>query len=309
MSLRIGTRGSKLALWQAERVKALLANSGLDCELVIIKTTGDRNQTAPLSEIGGKGVFIKEIEAALLRGDVDLAVHSAKDLPSELAEGTALAAFPEREDPRDAIATRDGGGLDSLPADARVGTGSLRRRSQILAHRSDLQMLDIRGNVDTRLRKLDEGQYDAIVLACAGLKRLGLSARASEVLDTETMIPAVGQGTLAIQTRADEVESQMRDALDDAHTRIRALAERAFLARFQGDCQVPVAGHATLGETLTLRARVASLDGTRIVEARDEVTLDGHDDEASARALGTRVGEDVLERGGAEILEEIYAKL
>lgn len=310
--LRIGTRGSKLAMWQAERVKSLL-EKGLEraCELVKIKTTGDKDQKAPLSQIGGKGVFIKEIEAALVRGDIDLAVHSCKDLPSMLAPGTVLAAFPEREDPRDALVVAGGGGLSDLAEGARVGTGSLRRRCQLLGQRGDLTMLDIRGNVDTRLRKLREGQFDAILLACAGLKRLGMLEHATEILETNTLLPAVGQGVIAVQTRDEPLAALVREAIDDHVVRLRATAERAFLARFQGDCQVPVAAYAEIedeGARLRLRAKVVSLDGSETIAVEESVALSGRaEDEEHVREAGTRAGEAVLERGGRRILEAIDA--
>ncbi len=262
--LRIGSRGSKLALWQAKWVQAQLAGAGHPAEIVIIKTTGDKILDVPLARIGGKGLFTKEIEEALLDGRVDLAVHSLKDLPTTLPEGLTIAAMPQREDPRDVLV---GGTLASLPNGARVGTGSLRRAAQLRALRPGLQVADIRGNVDTRLRKHKEGQYDALVMASAGLTRLGLQQEIAEYLDPLRFLPAVAQGALAIETRADGGHAwTVASTLHDAIAAATVEAERALLAGLGGGCQVPLGAYATLESgTLHLHAAVASADGHRVV--------------------------------------------
>ncbi|TNF29521.1 MAG: hydroxymethylbilane synthase, partial [Deltaproteobacteria bacterium] len=276
VKLKIGTRGSKLALWQTNHFKNQLeaAHAGLECEIVIIKTRGDAIQDRPLSEVGGKGLFVKELEEALLDGRVDLAVHSMKDMPAELPEGLILGCVPERVDPRDAWVRPAGAAplsLDELPEGATVGTSSLRRAAQLLARRPDLNIIPLRGNVDTRLRKLDEGVdgLEAIILACAGLTRLGLEARITAPLDVDVMLPAVGQGALAIESReADPIVGPVLAALHDPTTAAATRAERAFLAAIEGSCKVPVAGHATLdGDEVTLTALVAGVAGAPVVTA------------------------------------------
>jgi hydroxymethylbilane synthase len=253
----IGSRGSQLALWQARHIQALLKT---ETRIEIIKTTGDKIQDVPLSQVGGKGLFTKEIEDALLEGRIDLAVHSLKDMPSELPAGLTLAAIPEREDPRDALLgapLRDG---------ARVGTSSLRRSVQLKAMHRNLSIETLRGNVDTRIRKLDEGQYDTIILAAAGLRRLGWADRIAELIPVDVMIPAVGQGALAIETRDDQGEAQrIARTLEHEASRIAITAERAFLAVFGGGCQVPIGAHATIhGSEIHLRAFVSEPDGANI---------------------------------------------
>ena len=298
--VRIGTRGSALALRQAELVAEGLRRHwpDLGVELVPIKTSGDRFAQVTLAEVGGKGLFVKEIEEALLDGRVELAVHSLKDLPGLLTEGLALAAFPEREDPRDVLITREGGRLDTLPSGARVGTGSPRRRVQLLARRPDLKVEPIRGNLDTRLRKLQETPYDAIVLARAGLLRLGLEPEHASLLSPEEMLPAVGQGVLAVQARAgDAATRELLAPLDHAPTRTAALAERALLARLGGNCYVALAALARLeGDRLRLDALLASPDGGRIL--REPLTGSPE----APEALGTALAERLLAAGGAEIL-------
>jgi hydroxymethylbilane synthase len=251
----IGSRGSQLALWQARHIASLLK---VETRIEIIKTTGDRIQDVPLSQVGGKGLFTKEIEEALLDHRIDLAVHSLKDMPSELPAGLTLAAIPEREDPRDALL---GGPLKD---GARVGTSSLRRSVQLKAMHRELSIESLRGNVDTRLRKLDEGQYDTIVLAAAGLRRLGLADRISELIPVDVMIPAVGQGALAVETRDDHGEAQqIAHTLEHHPSRLAITAERAFLAVFGGGCQVPIGAHATIKDSeIHLRAFVSNPDGT-----------------------------------------------
>ena len=303
--IRIATRRSPLALAQsglvAERLRACL---GAETELVPVTTTGDRLGDRPLAALGGKGLFIKEIEEALLDDRADLAVHSAKDLPAGIAPGLVLAAFPERADPRDALIGRTPGvRLGTLPPGARVGTGSVRRTSQLLAQRPDLCVVPVRGNVETRLQRLEEDDLDAVVLACAGLDRLDLATRIHERVAPEVLLPAVGQGTLALQVRADDPLVEQLTAVDHPATRLAIAAERAFLARLEGDCSVPLAALAesVAGARLRLRGLVASSDGSRIARAERE----GPSDEA--RALGVRVAEDVLAEGGDEILASLAA--
>ena len=302
--IRIGTRGSALALWQANHVKARLEQAlGEKVELEIIKTSGDKNTERPLAEIGaaagGKGLFVKEIEEALLDRRVSVAVHSSKDLPSKLADGLAIAAFPEREDPRDALLVRGGAkSLEALPRGAKVGTSSLRRIAQLKSLRADVETLDLRGNVDTRVRKLEDGRYDAIILAIAGLKRMGLAARANALIPTEQMLPAVGQGAIAVETRAgDEVAARVARALDHEPTRRAVEAERAFLATLDGGCQVPVAAHATLdGGELRLRGLIGAADGRVVRGVRRGKAADGP-------ALGRALGEELLAKGGRALLD------
>lgn len=302
--LRIGTRGSALALWQAEWVKAqlLAAHEELAVELLVIKTTGDKILDVPLAKVGGKGLFVKEIEEALLDGKADLAVHSVKDMPAELPEGLHLAVMPPREDPRDALISRNGAGLEALPHGARVGTSSLRRAAQLLHLRPDLRIETLRGNVDTRLRKLESEGFDAIVLAAAGLKRMELNHVVSEYLEPERMLPAVGQGALGIETRTgDAFTNEMVASLAHPETMTIVRAERAFLKRLEGGCQVPIGAHATMeGETLILTGMVADLEGVRLI--RKELRGDAQQPEV----VGERLAEVILESGGAEILAEFY---
>ncbi len=297
---RIGTRKSKLALWQANYVKEQLKNLSYSVELVLITTTGDKILDSPLAKIGGKGLFVKEIEEALLRGDIDLAVHSLKDVPMVLPEGLTLGAITEREEPFDVLISRDSRKLQELPKGAKVGTSSLRRQVQIKRKRPDIKVEVLRGNVDTRLRKLDEGLYDAIVLAYAGVKRTGFEARVSEVLND--FIPAVGQGSLAIEIRQGDQEVYNVVAfLDHKESRIRAECERAFLRELQGGCQVPIGAYAWLeGEKLKLKAFISDLEGKRFLEGAEE----GYPHQAEQ--IGKKLARRLLEEGGKEILEEIY---
>jgi hydroxymethylbilane synthase len=299
MRLTIASRGSQLALWQARWVEARLTELGHECRVEIIKTTGDKITDAPLSQIGaatgGKGLFTKEIEEALLDGRADLAVHSLKDLPTELPPGLGLAAVPEREDARDAVVGRK---LKELKAGARVGTSSLRRAAQLRWMRPDLQIESIRGNVDTRLRKLDEGQYDSIVLACAGLRRLGWAQRIAEVLPPETMCPAVGQGALAIETRVDGDALDACRALDHAATHAAVAAERAFLLALGGGCQVPIGAHARVDkDALELRGRVIAPDGSAMVSGSRKAAV------RDAEEAGAALGAELLGRGARELLQ------
>jgi hydroxymethylbilane synthase len=299
-TLTIGTRASKLALAQTEIVRAELLRLAPDLDIQIqhITTRGDTVQDRPLSEIGGNGVFVTQIEEALRAGLIDLAVHSAKDLSSRLPDDMALAAFLPRADPRDVLVSRDRVRLTDLPPSARVGTSSPRRACQISALRSDLVLLDIRGNVDTRLRKLDEGQYDAIVLAAAGLKRLGLAERATEWFDPTVMLPAVGQGALAIEVRAaDEATVHLTARLNDTPTATVVRAERAFLAAIGGSCSLPVGAYATLqGDWVLIRGMIGG-SGGRIV--RGEYTGDTTDPESAGVTLAARL----LDNGGRELIE------
>lgn len=297
--IRIATRRSPLARWQAGHVAELLRarDPALEVRLHEVVTRGDRILEVPLAEVGGKGLFVKEIEDALLAGRAEVAVHSMKDLPAEPAAGLTIGAVPEREDPRDALVAPRARTLAALPPGARVGTSSLRRGAQLRALRPDLRIEVVRGNVETRLRKASEG-LDAVVLANAGLRRLGLAQHVTYLFSPEEMLPAVAQGALAIQARADDAATLARlAALDHAATRVQVEAERSFLARIQGGCQVPVAAHATLeGETVRLRALVASVDGTRLVRAERSGPR------GEARALGEAVAEELLSRGAEDIL-------
>ncbi len=295
--IRLGTRGSALALAQAGTVADLLRAGGEAVELVSVRTEGDRLAEARLATLGGKGLFVREIEEALLDGRVDCAVHSLKDLPAETPAGLTLAAFPPREAPGDVLVTHGEADLDDLAPGAVVGTSSPRRRALVLALRPDLAVEPIRGNVDTRLRKLAEGACDAVVLAAAGLARLGLAPRHVRALDPEAFVPAVGQGILAVEAReADQRVVGLLAALDHAPTRACALAERAYLARLGASCNSPMAAHATLrGERLRLTALVASEDGTRILRGED-----GGAPEDAAR-IGRRLAEALLERGAAAV--------
>jgi hydroxymethylbilane synthase len=295
--LRIGTRGSPLARWQAEWVAARLGEVGVKVELVPISTRGDQQQTGPIGEIG-TGVFTKEIQRSLLEGEVDLTVHSLKDLPTEPVEGLSLAAVPPRGPSGDVLVSREGRTMDDLPPGAVVGTGSRRRRSQLLHARSDLRMEDVRGNVDTRLRKLDEGQYDALVLAEAGLVRLGLASRIRQVLPRSLILPAVGQGALGLEARTDDAATrQIAARLDDPATHQSVLAERAMLAGLRGGCLAPVGAWGRIeGGTLHLSGVVLSPDGQRRVEA------DGQADPGEAVLLGQRVANNLLAQGAAELI-------
>jgi hydroxymethylbilane synthase len=290
----IGSRGSQLALWQARHIASCLQKLGVETRLEIIKTTGDKITDVPLAQVGGKGLFTKEIEEALLAGTIDLAVHSLKDMPTGLPSGLTLAAIPEREDPRDALIGKP---LDELRPGSKVGTSSLRRAAQLHALGRGLVIENLRGNVDTRLRKLDEGQYDAIVLAAAGLRRLGWADRIRELIEPDIMCPAAGQGALAIETRDDGgAAHEIARKVDHAATNAAVTAERSLLATLEGGCQVPIGAHARFeGGALHLIAMVASPDGTRMM--RDSAS--GAGDPA---ALGRELGERMLAAGARVIL-------
>ena len=298
----LGTRGSALALAQTHLVLAALKarHPQITWEVEPIRTTGDRDQTTSLSQIGGQGVFVNEIERALLAGEIDLAVHSLKDVPSVLPDGLALAAMLPREDPRDALVSRTGLTLGELPEGARVGTGSMRRRAQLRAIRADLQLLDIRGNVDTRLRKVQEGTYDAAVLAVAGLRRLGREDAISAVLSPEVMLPAPGQGTIVIQVRDDDdVAVQLVSTLDDPATRAASTAERAFLHVLGAGCRLPIGAYGTVEDSsLRLVGMIGAPDGGRLV--RGEICGEIRE----AEALGNALARQLLIQGGADLLGE-----
>ena len=303
---RIGTRGSILAQWQAEYVrKQILRATGVDAEIVIIKTTGDKLQQAPFSEIGGKGVFIKELEEALLEEQIDLAVHSVKDVPTDVPSRLCFPAVCRRDDVRDCLVTaKPGGTLATLREGARVGTSSLRRQAQLKHVRPDVDVRELRGNVDTRLRKVESGEYDAIMLAKAGLDRLGLSARIAEVFEPEVVMPAVGQGAIAVQARLkDEEMGEAIAALDDFETRQSIVAERALLGTLQGGCQVPLGAWARIerGE-LVMDAVVCSPDGTQHIKQSSSGPPE------QARELGQKLAQMLLDAGAGEILEEVSRK-
>lgn len=304
--LRIATRKSPLAVWQAEHVAATLERQhpGLRVELIGMTTQGDRILDAPLAKIGGKGLFVKELEQGLLEGRADIAVHSMKDVPVELPQGLHLAVIMQREDPRDAFVSNQYRTLDELPEGARVGTSSLRRQSQLAARRPDLHIAPLRGNVNTRLAKLDGGEFDAIILASAGLKRLGLAERITRCLATADSLPAIGQGAIGIECRSDDARvNGLIAPLHHPDTASCVLAERAMNQRLMGGCQVPIAGHAELQEgALLLRGLVGRPDGSEIVRGEQR----GHPEEA--QTLGLRLAEDLLARGAEEILKALYGR-
>jgi hydroxymethylbilane synthase len=294
MTLRLGTRASRLALVQAEMVRAALSRAGADCELVPVKTSGDRIQDKSLADAGGKGLFTKELEEALLRGEIDLAVHSMKDVPTALPRGLAIAALLAREDPRDAFVSLKATTLADLPAGARIGTSSVRRQAQVRRARPDLQTTLLRGNVDTRLAKLDAGEFDAMLLALAGLKRLGLSDRATALLDAEQWLPALAQGAIGIEVRADDGATTARvAALNHRDTEIALACERAFQAALDGTCRTPIGGLATLaGTTLRFRGEVLAPDGSGFADTALEIAL-GADPLRQAAEAGRQAGLDL----------------
>lgn len=303
--LVIATRGSMLALWQAEWIKGRIKelDPSLDIELNKIKTTGDKILDVPLAQVGGKGLFVKEIEEAMLRGEADLAVHSMKDVPTELPEGLHLSTITEREDPRDAFIAAEGiNSFDDLPQGANVGTSSLRRICQLLNKRPDLKITQLRGNVDTRIRKLDEGEFDAIILATAGVKRLGREERITEKIPVDISLPAIGQGAVGIECRVDdEFTNALLDKLDHYETSVCVRAERAFLKRLEGGCQVPIAAYAQLKDgKIVIEGLVGSVDGKTLLKD----SLQGSP--GDAETLGTKLAENLLAKGAKEILDEVY---
>lgn len=302
-SIVIGTRGSKLALWQAEHIAGRIRERypAIEVTLKKIVTTGDRILDVPLAKIGGKGLFTKELENAMLSGEIDLAVHSLKDMPTELPEGLMLAAITTRADACDAFVSLRYGSLDELPQGAKVGTSSLRRRAQILKYRPDLQTVDLRGNLDTRIKKLENQEMDAIILAAAGLKRLGLEKYITQILSAEICLPAVGQGALAIETRQDDPEVlSVLEFLNDSGTIAAVTAERAYLREVQGGCQVPVGVYGQInGDQLLLEATILKIDGTREVRAQMSASC------SEAEELGVKLAQQMLAAGGKEILDEL----
>jgi hydroxymethylbilane synthase len=304
--LRIGTRGSQLALYQANwvREKMLQMHPDLKVTLLTIKTTGDKMQDAPLAKIGGKGLFVKEIEEALIQKRIDLAVHSIKDVPTELPKELHLSAVTSREDPRDVFISRSGNGLRDLPQGAKIGTSSLRRQAQLLHFRGDLELIPVRGNLDTRLKKLEKMNLDGIILALAGVRRLGFESRITEILPTEISLPAIGQGALGIETRKEDREVEERiHFLNDPPSAIAVSAERAFLKKLEGGCQVPIAAYARMVDPiLRIDGLVGTTDGKRVVIHR----LEGSPDQAEP--LGTELAEILLRKGAKEILEEVYQR-
>ena len=304
--LRVGTRGSPLALCQANWVKDQLTrfHPRLHVDLTIIKTTGDKIQDAPLAKIGGKGLFVKEIEEALIQRKVDLAVHSVKDVPAQFPDGLHLAAITKREDPRDVFISRDGTRLKDLPRNAKIGTSSLRRQVQLLHFRNDFEMIPLRGNLDTRLRKLHTTNVNGIVLALAGVKRMGFEDSITEILPVEISLPAIGQGALGIETRENDpaVEEYIR-FLNDPDSAITVSGERAFLKKLEGGCQVPIAAYGQrTGSTLQIDGMVGTVDGKRLIRHRVQGPIE------KAESLGVELAEVLLRRGAREILAEIYQK-
>ena len=303
--VRIATRKSPLALWQAEHVKKCLQQvyPEIEVDLVKMSTQGDKILDTPLAKIGGKGLFVKELEQSLLDGRADIAVHSMKDVPVEFPPGLHLPVIMQREEPRDAFVSNNYKNFDELPSGARVGTSSLRRQTQLLANHASFEIISLRGNVGTRLKKLDQGDYDAIILASAGLIRLGLEERISDRIDTQQSLPAIGQGAVGIECRSDDADMiELISALNDKRTQICVSAERALNERLEGGCQVPIAGFAELENgTIKLRGLVGRIDGSEII--RGEISGKAED----AQRLGVELAEDLLSRGADVILNEIYA--
>ena len=302
--IRIGTRASLLALWQANWVKDILEeqNTGLNVELIKIKTTGDKILDVPLAKVGGKGLFVKEIEDALLSDKIDLAVHSMKDVPTDLPEGLHIASIAEREDPRDALLSRDGCKITDLPNNAKIGTSSLRRQAQILNMRPDFEINQLRGNLDTRIKKLTTEELDAVVLAAAGIRRMGWEEKITEYIPTEVCLPAIGQGAVGIETRVDdETINSLVSNLNHGPTSIAVRAERAFLKRLEGGCQVPIAAYGEIsGKKIKLRGLVGRIDGSEIVKDSLEGSVERIEE------IGVELAEKLLSIGAGEILSEVY---
>ncbi|MFQ6136486.1 MAG: hydroxymethylbilane synthase [Candidatus Hydrothermarchaeales archaeon] len=306
MRLTIGTRGSRLALTQADIIAGLLKEKQRDLEIErkIIKTTGDKIRDAPLAKIGGKGLFVKEIDEAVVRGDVDFAVHSMKDVPTELSDGLEIVCVPEREEVNDALISREGLAIDELPMGAVIGTSSLRRRAELLNYRSDFRVKDLRGNVDTRIRKVLEGQYDAIVMAKAGLERLGLTQHITQTLPSDIFVPSVGQGAIAVVARSDFVHIDLLGAISVGEGLAGITAERALLRNLGGGCQVPIGAVTTFeDDKIILRGVVLSPDGKRKVTA-----VEGGDLE-NASEVGRMAAVQLLKGGATEILKEVYGEI
>ncbi len=301
--IRLGSRGSKLALWQAEHIRfEIERKTGRKVEIVRIKTTGDMILDVPLARVGGKGLFVKEIEEALLSGAIDLAVHSMKDVPTDLPEGLAIVAITRREDPRDAFLSVKYRKIEELPRGARLGTSSLRRQTQLLGLRPDLSVETLRGNLDTRIRKMEEGRFDAIILAAAGLRRLGWEARITEYIPADMSLPAIGQGALGIEIRSDDARTREAVSfLNDRDTAYAVRAERGFLKRLEGGCQVPIASYGqTEGDGIFLQGMVGRPDGSEIIRgsARGSVS--------DPEGLGVSLAGELLARGAKTILDELY---
>ena len=301
--IKIGTRGSKLALWQANWVKSVLEQNfpPTPIELIVIKTQGDKILDVPLAKVGGKGLFVKEIEQALLTRRIDIAVHSMKDMPADIPEGLCIGAIPERENPVDVFISRNGAGFNELAAGSIIGTSSLRRGAQLRHARPDIVIQPIRGNLDTRLKKLESENFDALVLAAAGVKRLNLEHKITEYLDPGIMLPAIGQGALCIEIRKDDsTVGPVVASLDHASTRAVVAGERAFLNRLEGGCQVPIAGHGRISEKqFALTGLVAEVDGTRVIKGEKSGPLD------SAETIGIDLAEELLAGGAHKILEKL----
>ena len=301
--LRLGSRGSTLALWQAEHIRAEVERrTGRTVEITKIKTTGDVILDVPLSKVGGKGLFVKEIEEALLTNRIDLAVHSMKDVPTDLPGGLEISCITRREDPRDAFLSVKHARFEDLPVGARVGTSSLRRQTQLLSLRPDLSIGQLRGNLDSRIRKMEEGQYDAILLAAAGLLRLGWDGKIRQYIPADVSIPAIGQGALGIEIRSGDGRTREAVAfLDDRETSVAVRAERGFLKRLEGGCQVPVAAHGTVaGDTVSLAGLIGKPDGSRILRGTRSGSV------SDPEAVGVALAGELLSRGGREILDEVY---
>jgi len=305
-AIRIGTRGSPLAVWQAEWVRSelLARHPQRKAELIKIKTTGDKILDVPLAKVGGKGLFVKEIETALLEGRIDLAVHSMKDMPAEIPEGLCIGAVPKRENPLDVLISNKARSFAALPKGARLGSSSLRRGAQLRHARADITVHPLRGNLDTRIRKLDTEGLDAIVLAAAGVRRLGLEAHITEYLPESIMLPAIGQGALSIEIREDDGETRrLVGSLDHRETRVAVESERAFLMRLEGGCQVPIAAHAEVhGDTVELAGLVAEVDGSLLLRQNMKGRVGQH------KELGIELANELLERGGKKILENILGR-
>ena len=303
--IRLGSRGSQLALWQAEHIRSEIEReTGRPVEITKIKTTGDMILDVPLSRVGGKGLFVKEIEEALLSGRIDLAVHSMKDVPTDLPDRLGIVAITRREDPRDAFLSVKYRRIEELPQGGRVGTSSLRRQTQLLGLRPDLRIESLRGNLDTRIRKMEEGFFDAVILAAAGIRRLGWEAKITQYLSVELSLPAIGQGALGIEIRTDDLETREAVSfLNHRDTAYAVRAERGFLKRLEGGCQVPIASFGrTEGEAIVLEGLVGRPDGSQILRAGARGTV------ADPEGLGVSLAEELLRRGAKEILDEVYRK-
>jgi len=305
-AVKIGSRGSKLAMWQANWVKSALEskNPSLTIDIFIIKTKGDKILDTPLAKVGGKGLFVKEIEEALLNGEIDLAVHSMKDMPSEIPDGLCIGSVPKREDPGDALISKNGKPFNELETGARIGTSSLRRGAQLLHARPDIEIIPLRGNLDTRIRKLETENLDAVILAAAGIKRLDLDDKITEVLPKHVMLPAVGQGALCIEIRQNDpqIESMVNE-LDHRETRIAVLGERAMSNRLGGSCQIPIAGYGEIdGEVLTLQGLVSNLSGKKVI--RDSI----RGDVSNPEKIGAALAERLLSMGADEILDQLKSE-